>query len=156
MQHIYFNNSSSAKVSCRFLLGGEEGRLKYAPPANFSPLFESLLPTQMLRIDPGFYMGDLNKAVLSGPLDIDDKIAFVPKPVDTSTIQLQPMVENIRDKLAENIHEMWAVSKIENGWQFGEGRLDEEMMLHPCLTQFQTLPQAEKRYNIQLAIQTLR
>ena len=148
--------SSSAKVSCRFLLGGEEGRLKYAPPANFSPLFESLLPTQNLRIDPGFYMGDLNKAILSGPLDIDDKIAFVPKPVDTSTIQLQPMVENIRDKLAENIHEMWAVSKIENGWQFGEGRLDEEMMLHPCLTQFQTLPQAEKRYNIQLAIQTLR
>ena len=66
------------------------------------------------------------------------------------------MVENIRDKLAENIHEMWAVSKIENGWQFGEGRLDDEMMLHPCLTQFQTLPQAEKRYNIQLAIQTLR
>ena len=67
------------------------------------------------------------------------------------------MVENIRDKLAENIHEMWAVSKIESGWQFGEGgRLDEEMMLHPCLTQFQTLPQAEKRYNIQLAIQTLR
>ena len=161
-------------MSCRFLLGGEEGRLKYAPPANFSPLFESLLPTQNLRIDPGFYMGDLNKAVLSGPLDIDDKIAFVPKPVDTSTvgemtksasktnytpflsqIQLQPMVENIRDKLAENIHEMWAVSKIENGWQFGE-RLDDEMMLHPCLTQFQTLPQAEKRYNIQLAIQTLR
>lgn len=86
MQRIYFNDSSSAKVSCRFLLGGEEGRLKYAPPANFSPLFESLLPTQMLRIDPGFYMGDLNKAVLSGPLDIDDKIAFVPRPVDTSTV----------------------------------------------------------------------
>ena len=74
-------------MSCRFLLGGEEGRLKYAPPANFSPLFESLLPTQMLRIDPGFYMGDLNKAVLSGPLDIDDKIAFVPRPVDTSTVR---------------------------------------------------------------------
>ena len=78
-------------------------------------------------------------------------------PPSSSQIQLQPMVENIRDKLAENIHEMWAVSKIESGWQFGEGgRLDEEMMLHPCLTQFQTLPQAEKRYNIQLAIQTLR
>jgi ryanodine receptor 2 len=57
--------------------------------------------------------------------------------------------------LAENIHEMWAVSKIENGWLFGERR-DDEMLLHPCLTQFQNLPQAEKRYNIQLAIQTLR
>ncbi len=29
-------------------------------------------------------------------------------------------------------------------------------MIHPCLTQFQNLPQAEKRYNTQLALQTLR
>lgn len=64
-------------------------------------------------------------------------------------------MENIRDKLAENIHEMWALSKIENGWIFGERR-DDDMMTHPCLTQYQNLPQAEKRYNIQLAIQTLR
>jgi hypothetical protein len=37
-------------------------------------------------------------------------------------IQLAPFVENIRDKLAENIHEMWAVTKIETGWCFGEIR----------------------------------
>ena len=38
------------------------------------------------------------------------------------------MVENIRDKLAENIHEMWAVSKIENGWVYGERRDDEQVL----------------------------
>ena len=70
-------------------------------------------------------------------------------------IQLQPFVENIRDKLAENIHEMWAVTKIETGWCFAEERDDNEMT-NPCLTQFQNLPSAEKRYNIQLAVQTLR
>jgi len=88
-------------------------------------------------------------------------------------------VENIRDKLAENIHEMWAVTKIETGysksyyfklksklnkttfykndfrWCFGERR-DDQLMSHPCLTQFQNLPVTEKRYNIQLALQTLR
>ena len=68
---------------------------------------------------------------------------------------MQAFVENIRDKLAENIHEMWAVTKIETGWIYGEERDDQEM-LHPCLTQFQNLPTAEKRYNIQLALQTLR
>ena len=73
----------------------------------------------------------------------------------TRQIQLQQVVENIRDKLAENIHEMWAVSKIENGWIYGELR-DDENLVHPCLTQFQNLPKAEKRYNTQLAIQTLR
>lgn len=64
-------------------------------------------------------------------------------------------MENIRDKLAENIHEMWAMGKIEAGWTHGERR-DDTMGLHPCLTQFQNLPQAEKRYNVQLAVQTLR
>ena len=147
--------SASAKISCRFLFGGDHGRLKYAPPENFSPLFESLLPTQSLYIDPGFYFGDLHKTTLSGPLALNDDVAYVPNPVDTSTIQLQPFVENIRDKLAENIHEMWAVTKIETGWAFGEVRDDMEMY-HPCLTQFQNLPMAEKRYNIQLALQTLR
>ena len=50
---------------------------------------------------------------------------------------------------------MWAVTKIETGWIYGEERDDVEMF-HPCLTQFQNLPMAEKRYNIQLAFQTLR
>ncbi len=78
--------SSSAKVSCRFLFGGDHGRLKYSPPSGFSPLFESLRPAQLLHVDPGFYLGDLGKNVLSGPLPVDDDIAFVPRPVDTSTV----------------------------------------------------------------------
>ena len=147
--------SASSKISCRFLFGGDHGRLKYAPPEHFSPLFECLLPTQQLYIDPGFYFGELHKVILSGPLPLNDDIAFVPNPVDTTSIQLQPFVENIRDKLAENIHEMWAVTKIETGWTYGDIR-DDNMMYHPCLTQFQNLPTAEKRYNIQLALQTLR
>ena len=147
--------SASAKISCRFLFGGDHGRLKFAPPEQFSPLSESLLTTQSLYIDPGFYFGELHKTILSGPLPLNDDVAFVPNPVDTSTIQLQAFVENIRDKLAENIHEMWAVTKIETGWLYGEIR-DDIDMYHPCLTQFQNLPVAEKKYNIQLALQTLR
>ena len=72
-----------------------------------------------------------------------------------SQIQLPSFVENIKDKLAENIHEMWAMGKIESGWSFGERR-DDTQGHHPCLTQFQNLPVAEKRYNVQLALQTLR
>ncbi|XP_023320280.1 ryanodine receptor isoform X3 [Eurytemora carolleeae] len=147
--------SASAKISCRFLFGGEHGRLKYSPPEGFSPLYDCLLPTQILAIDPCFYFGEVSKGVLSGPLPVEDDVAYIPQPVDTSTIQLPSFVENIRDKLAENIHEMWAMGKIEAGWTHGERR-DDTMGLHPCLTQFQNLPQAEKRYNVQLAVQTLR
>ena len=40
---------------------------------------------------------------------------------------MQQFVENIRDKLAENIHEMWAVTKIENGWIYGAIRDDIDL-----------------------------
>lgn len=68
---------------------------------------------------------------------------------------LPAYVETVRDKLAENIHEMWAVNKIEAGWMYGEYRDDYERY-HPCLTPFERLPVAEKRFDIQLAQQTLK
>ena len=72
--------------SCRFLLGGDHGRLKFIPPDDFSPLVESLLPQQILQIEPCFYFGNLNKRILAGPLFVEDDTAFVPVPVDTSTV----------------------------------------------------------------------
>ncbi|XP_069698288.1 ryanodine receptor isoform X7 [Periplaneta americana] len=147
--------SCSSKLSCRFLLGGDHGRLKYIPPEEFSPLVESLLPQQVLSIDPCFYFGNLNKVVISGPWPVEDDTAFVPTPVDTSTITLPSYVESIRDRLAENIHEMWAMNKIEAGWQYGERR-DDIRKVYPCLIQFERLPPAEKRYDSQLAVQTLK
>ena len=61
----------------------------------------------------------------------------------------------MRDRLAENIHEIWAMNKIEEGWVFGERR-DDIHKIHPCLVQFERLPPAEKRYDTQLALQTLK
>ncbi|GLG95821.1 LOW QUALITY PROTEIN: ryanodine receptor-like [Gryllus bimaculatus] len=147
--------SASSKLSCRFLLGGDHGRLRYAPPEEFSALVESLLPQQTLSIDPCFYFGNLPKCVLSGPWLVEDDTAFVPQPVDTSMVTLPSYVESVRDRLAENIHEMWAMNKIEAGWMFGERR-DDVRRVHPCLVPFERLPPAEKRYDSQLAVQTLK
>ena len=47
-----------------------------------------MFPTQILAIDPCFYFGDLSKGTLAGPLPVEDDIAYVPAPVDTSNIQL--------------------------------------------------------------------
>ncbi|XP_043461888.1 ryanodine receptor isoform X4 [Leptopilina heterotoma] len=147
--------SCSSKLSCRFLLGGDHGRLKFEPPEEFSPLVESLLPQQILSLDPCFYFGNMGKVVIAGPWLVEDDTAFVPAPVDTAMINLPGYVEQIRDKLAENIHEMWAMNKIEAGWIFGEQR-DDMNKIHPCIVQFERLPAAEKRYDTQLAVQTLK
>ncbi|KAJ8982742.1 hypothetical protein NQ317_014040 [Molorchus minor] len=147
--------SCSSKLSCRFLLGGDHGKLKYAPLEDFSPLVESLLPQQVLLLEPCFYFGNMSKHVIAGPLYVEDDTAFVPNPVDTAMVSLASYVESIRDKLAENIHEMWAMNKIEAGWQWGEYR-DDIRKIHPCLVPFDKLPPAEKRYDSQLAVQTLK
>nr|XP_049707619.1 ryanodine receptor isoform X32 [Helicoverpa armigera] len=147
--------SCSSKLSCRFLLGGEHGRLRYAAPEGYSPLVESLLPQQILSLEPCFYFGNLSKRALAGPPLVQDDTAFVPTPVDTLQITLPSYVEQIRDKLAENIHEMWAMNKIEAGWMYGDQREDLHK-IHPCLVPFERLPPAEKRYDIQLAVQTLK
>ncbi|KAH1003553.1 hypothetical protein HUJ04_003457 [Dendroctonus ponderosae] len=147
--------SCSSKLSCRFLLGGDHGKLKFCPPEEFSPLVESLLPQQILNLDSCFYFGNMNKNVIAGPLLIEDDTAFVPNPVDTSMVGLPSYIESIKDKLAENIHEMWAMNKIEAGWAWGEYR-DDLRHVHPCLVPFDKLPTAEKRYDSQLAVQTLK
>ena len=64
-------------------------------------------------------------------------------------------VETVRDRLAENIHELWAMGKIEEGWIYGEYR-DDVNMMHPCLTSFVRLPSAEKRYDMTISLQTLK
>jgi len=38
----------------------------------------------------------------------------------TFQIPLPGYIENIKEKLAENLHELWAMGKIENGWIWGE------------------------------------
>lgn len=50
---------------------------------------------------------------------------------------------------------MWAMNKIEAGWIYGDVR-DDIRRIHPCLVQFEKLPPAEKRYDTQLAVQTLK
>lgn len=36
---------------------------------------------------------------------------------------LLPHMDNVRDKLAENIHELWGMNKIELGWTYGKVNL---------------------------------
>lgn len=39
---------------------------------------------------------------------------------------MPPHLEKVRDRLAENIHELWAINKIELGWSYGKVRLQQQ------------------------------
>ncbi|XP_021344165.1 ryanodine receptor-like, partial [Mizuhopecten yessoensis] len=76
--------SMSASTSCRFLLGGEHGRLKYGPPDNHSPVVECLLPKEKVKVEPCFMFGDVSRNIICGPTEICEYTPFVPNPVDTA------------------------------------------------------------------------
>jgi ryanodine receptor 2 len=112
--------SVSAKVSCRFLFGDEHGRFKSGPPEGCAPIYQAMLQKQKIKIEPCFSYGDVSKCLFQGPPQPLEQVAFTPNPIDISPIQVPHYIESVRDRLAENLHEIWAMYKIEQGWRFSE------------------------------------
>ncbi|XP_068011248.1 ryanodine receptor 2 isoform X2 [Melanerpes formicivorus] len=149
--------SFSAGIKVRFLLGGRHGEFKFLPPPGYAPCFEAVLPKEKLKVEQSReYKQDRSYTRdLLGPTISLSQAAFTPVPVDTSQIVLPPHLERIREKLAENIHELWVMNKIELGWQYGPVR-DDNKRQHPCLVEFSKLPEQERNYNLQMSLETLK
>uniref|UniRef100_A0A0N4ZPH7 Ryanodine receptor 44F n=1 Tax=Parastrongyloides trichosuri TaxID=131310 RepID=A0A0N4ZPH7_PARTI len=146
--------SLSSKVSCRFLFGGDHGKLKYGPPEGFSPIFEAV--DKNLEIAEVLSFGDLPKSIYCGTSNILNNIEpFVPEPVDISKVTLSSFAVQHQSQFAQNLHELWAMKKISLGWSYAPNR-SETLKTHPCLTSFETLPGTEKDYNLKLAIDTMK
>uniref|UniRef100_G3UG01 Ryanodine receptor 1 n=1 Tax=Loxodonta africana TaxID=9785 RepID=G3UG01_LOXAF len=149
--------SFSAGVKVRFLLGGRHGEFKFLPPPGYAPCHEAVLPRERLRLEPikEYRREGPRGPHLVGPSRCLSHTDFVPCPVDTVQIVLPPHLERIREKLAENIHELWALTRIEQGWTYGPVR-DDNKRLHPCLVDFHSLPEPERNYNLQMSGETLK
>ncbi|CAI4225083.1 unnamed protein product [Auanema sp. JU1783] len=146
--------SLSAKVSCRLIFGGDQGRLKFGPPLGYSAVIEAVQGD--IQITDCLPFGDLPKNIFCGPHTMFSTLEpFVPEPIDISGIQLHQRAMEIHQKFAENLHELWAMRKIELGWSFGDTR-SEIGRKHPCLTSFDRLPATEKTYNVTLALDTMK
>uniref|UniRef100_A0A8C9YFV3 Ryanodine receptor 3 n=1 Tax=Sander lucioperca TaxID=283035 RepID=A0A8C9YFV3_SANLU len=149
--------SFSAGVKVRFLLGGRHGDFKFLPPSSYVPCYEALLPKEKMKVEPvKEYKRDANGVRdLLGTTQFMSQASFIPTPVETSQIVMPPHLEKVRDKLAENIHELWGMNKIELGWSYGKIR-DDNKRQHPCLVDFSKLPDTEKNYNLQMSTETLK
>uniref|UniRef100_A0A667YAZ0 Ryanodine receptor 3 n=1 Tax=Myripristis murdjan TaxID=586833 RepID=A0A667YAZ0_9TELE len=149
--------SFSAGVKARFLLGGRHGDFKFLPPSGYAPCYEALLPKEKMKVEPvKEYKRDVDGVRdLLGTTQFMSQASFLPTPVETSQIVMPPHLEKVRDKLAENIHELWGMNKIELGWSYGKIR-DDNKRQHPCLVDFSKLPETEKNYNLQMSTETLK
>ena len=80
---------------------------------------------------------------------------YIPQPIDTDDIELGQELEVLVEAMAKNVHDVWAQTRIEQGWSYGSTR-DDEKKLHPCLVSYEDLPESEKEYDRNTAITTLK
>lgn len=83
------------------------------------------------------------------------KNSYTPQPVDTSDVILPEELNELVELISKNVHEVWAKSRLDQGWTFGPERSDE-LKHHPCLIPYEELPEIEKAYDRDTAMGTLK
>lgn len=80
---------------------------------------------------------------------------YIPQPINTSGVVLPKELEQLVEQMSKNVHEVWAETRIRQGWTYGEQRNDE-LKTHPCLIPYEDLPEEEKEYDRNTSIGTLK
>lgn len=81
--------------------------------------------------------------------------AYIPHPIDTTDVKLPDEMKQLVEQLAHNVHENWALGRLNDGWTFGPVR-DDVLKQHPCLVEYDELPESEKDYDRHTAVETLK
>jgi ryanodine receptor 2 len=80
---------------------------------------------------------------------------YRPNPINTATVELTDDVRQLTERLAEHAHDVWAAQRLADGWRYGPERNDAEKQ-HPCLVSYAELPESEKEYDRNAAMETLK
>ena len=84
-----------------------------------------------------------------------EKNKYIPHPADDSDIALPDELQQLVEQIAKNVHEVWAQSRLSQGWVYGPERSDA-LKTHPCLVPYEELPEEEKQYDRDTAVGTLK
>lgn len=80
---------------------------------------------------------------------------YIPKPLDTSNIAFPEQLTALIEVIAKNVHETWAQQRFAEGWVYGPKRSDD-LKTHPSLVPYDQLPDEEKNYDRNTALNTLK
>ncbi|MBQ9414937.1 MAG: Ryanodine receptor Ryr [Clostridia bacterium] len=83
------------------------------------------------------------------------KHSYTPTPLDTSRIVLSDDLLALTERIAANVHDVWAAGRIAEGWTYGPVR-DNDAMQTPLLVPYSDLPESEKNYDRNTALETLK
>lgn len=80
---------------------------------------------------------------------------YRPQPIDTTGVKLPEELEQLVEQMSKNVHEVWAATRISQGWTYGKERNDK-LKAHPCLVPYEELPEEEKEYDRNTSTSTLK
>ena len=80
---------------------------------------------------------------------------YRPAPMDTAEVVLPKALQELTEQMARNVHEVWAQTRIAQVWSYGPER-DDDAKKHPCLIPYEELPEAEREYDRNTAVETIR
>lgn len=80
---------------------------------------------------------------------------YTPAPIDISRIELPEELTALAEQLAENVHDVWAIGRLSEGWTYGDQR-DDSKKQTPCLVPYAELPEIEKAYDRNTALSTIK
>lgn len=84
-----------------------------------------------------------------------EEYVYEPQPIDLSDVELDKNLDELREAIAENAHEVWAQSRKSDGWSYGPQR-DDKLKQTPCMVPYAQLPDSEKQYDRDMAMQTIK
>lgn len=83
-----------------------------------------------------------------------DNKEYAPLPMDISDVMLSDDIVELREAIAENAHEVWAINRKAEGWTYGPERNDA-LKQTPDMVPYAQLPESEKMYDREMAMQTI-
>ena len=80
---------------------------------------------------------------------------YYPNPIDTSDVIMPEELIALTEKIAENVHDVWAAGRIAEGWTYAPDK-DADKKVTPLLVPYSELPESEKDYDRNTALETIK
>lgn len=80
---------------------------------------------------------------------------YEPHPIDLSDVELPEELEELREAIAENAHEVWAQGRKSQGWSYGPERNDT-LKQTPDMIPYSDLTDEEKSFDREMAMNTIK
>lgn len=86
---------------------------------------------------------------------ISNSDEYIPHPINLDDVEVEEELIELREAIAENAHEVWAVTRRSEGWTYGPLR-DDHKKQHPDMLPYNRLPESEKEYDRVMAMNTIK